>query len=556
MIKTLTLRFGKAPLLSPQTIDATPVTVFVGPNHSGKSKILQEIFRYIASGQRSTNDVILDSITFEPLTRTVAEDRIAAVTLKPHFAETVLLDHVLVGRKSVRNSVPREGLMQALMDPNNRTQHLCAWYLTFNTLILDGKSRIGLVQEQSAGDLQGPPQTSFQTLFRDDERRAELRRIIHEAFGLYLVIDPTHLGQLRLRLSPEAPASDLIERGIHEEAVQFHSKALQIDFGSDGLKAFTGMMTEIVAGDPEILLVDEPEAFLHPALSFLLGKELARATAKTQKRLFVSTHSPSFVMGCVQSGAPITVVRLTYKHEVPTARILESNDILRLMRNPLLRSTGVLTGLFYESVVVTESDADRAFYQEINERLLGHKPEWGVPNCLFINAQNKQTVPTILKPLRQLGIPAVGIVDVDVLKEGGVVWSTLMDGAFLPPLEQQSLATLRAAAKAKFDATGKDMKRAGGVALLSTSDREAVENLFARLGEYGVFVVPTGELESWLPSLGATGHGPQWLVEVFEKLGEDPDSSEYVKPKADDVWQFFGAVKEWLNNPVRKGIPV
>ena len=84
------------------------------------------------------------------------------------------------------------------------------------------------------------------------------------------------------------------------------------------------------------------------------------------------------------------------------------------MRNPLLRSIGVLSGLFYEAVVVTESDTDRAFYQEINERLLAESDERGVANCLFLNAQNKQTVWDIVQPLRELGIPAVGVVDVDV----------------------------------------------------------------------------------------------------------------------------------------------
>jgi hypothetical protein len=93
---------------------------------------------------------------------------------------------------------------------------------------------------------------------------------------------------------------------------------------------------------------------------------------------------------------------------------------LELMRNPLLRSTGVLNGLFYEHVIVTESDADRAFYQEINERLLRFRPEWGVPNCLFLNSQGKHTLQTIMRPLRKLGIPAAGIVDVDVLKDTGV----------------------------------------------------------------------------------------------------------------------------------------
>ncbi|MBK9168926.1 MAG: hypothetical protein IPM24_15855 [Bryobacterales bacterium] len=100
----------------------------------------------------------------------------------------------------------------------------------------------------------------------------------------------------------------------------------------------------------------------------------------------------------------------------------------------LLRSTGVLSGLFYEFVVVTESDADQAFYQEINERLLQFKPEWGIPNCLFLNAQNKQTVQTLLRPLRKLGIPAAGVVDVDVLKEGGANWTNLLSSAHLPQL--------------------------------------------------------------------------------------------------------------------------
>ena len=110
-------------------------------------------------------------------------------------------------------------------------------------------------------------------------------------------------------------------------------------------------------------------------------------------------------MGCIQSGAPINIVRLTYRDNIATARLLASKELLALMRNPLLRSTRVLDGLFYEFVVITEADADRAFYQEINERLLRFKPDWGIPNCLFLNAQNKQTVRTVLEPLRSLGIP-------------------------------------------------------------------------------------------------------------------------------------------------------
>jgi hypothetical protein len=43
-----------------------------------------------------------------------------------------------------------------------------------------------------------------------------------------------------------------------------------------------------------------------------------------------------------------------------------------------------------------------------------------------------------------------------------------------------------------------------------------------------LFVVPNGELESWLKSLKARGHGPSWLVEVFEKMGDkNPTIKEF-----------------------------
>ena len=37
-------------------------------------------------------------------------------------------------------------------------------------------------------------------------------------------------------------------------------------------------------------------------------------------------------MGCIQSGAPINIVRLTYRDSVATARLLTSQELLPLMR--------------------------------------------------------------------------------------------------------------------------------------------------------------------------------------------------------------------------------
>ncbi|MEQ9618497.1 MAG: AAA family ATPase [Deltaproteobacteria bacterium] len=554
MIKSIRLKFGRALGLPAEVISTTPVTVFVGPNNSGKSKVLDEINQFCRNGQKNNLNLILDQIEFESFSEQVAEIKIKNNLLTPKLGESVYSDHIIIGKKGVRNQVNKKQLLEAFANPNARSQQFCPWYLAFNTLILDGKNRINLINEQEAGDLQHP-QTSFQVLFSDDSKRQEVRRIIFDAFGYYFVIDPTKLGRFRLRLAYYYPQDIRQERGIDEEAVSYHSKAMPIDATSDGVKAFTGIITEIIAGDPVVLLIDEPEAFLHPALSFKLGKEIARASSKSEKRLFISTHSTNFVMGCIQSGAPVTIVRLTYRNSSATARILPQDDILRLMRNPLLRSTGVLAGLFYEFIVVTESDSDRAFYQEINERLILNDPDRGIPNCLFLNAQNKQTIHTIIRPLRELGIPAAGIIDIDIIKDGGSVWTNFLKSGFAPELEHASLASLRSSVKKKFEETGKDMKRDGGVSVLSPTDKEAANNLFDKLADYGLFVVRKGELESWLPGLQGVGHGSDWLIDIFEKMGEDPSLPNYMKPSTNDVWEFVGQIKHWLTNANRKGIP-
>lgn len=555
MISSFQLKFGRVPGSAGEPIAATPVTVFVGPNNSGKSRVLAEIERYCRSGQKDGSSVILEDLSFSGLDAHRAQQAIERLRQPPNPGESVNVDHLFIGSRYGRNQVPLAQLTQFVQRPTDHLAAFCQWFLTHNTLILDGRSRINLVNEQAAGDLQRPPQSSLQVLFRNDAKRHEVRRMVSEAFGTYFVIDPTHLGQLRIRLADRPPREDMEERGIHADAVQFHAAAQLIDQASDGVKAFTGIVTEVMAGDPSVILIDEPEAFLHPSLASKLGYEVSRAALSADKRVFVSTHSPSFVMGCIQSGAPVNIVRLTYRGGVATARVLPSAEILELMRHPLLRSTGVLSGLFYEFVVVTESDADRAFYQEVNERLLQFKPDWGIPNCLFINAQNKQTIQTIIRPLRQLGIPAVGIVDVDVLKDGGANWTNILTSANVPPISHGPLASMRAAVKAAMDATGRDMKRDGGLAILQPQDREAAQNLLSQLAEYGVFVVPGGELESWIQQLGVGGHGPSWLIGMFERMGEDPANANYIHPADNDVWEFMSKAKNWLIDANRKGIP-
>lgn len=554
MIGKLKIKFGSTPLKPALETDLTPITVFVGPNNSGKSKVLLEIQNFCNNGIASTTDVILNEVVF---TRLLDPDReINRHILPPNQNEFIHPDHILYGKGTWRNQIERKSLLQILSDPTSQRQQYCTYYVSFNTIRIDGESRINLIQPQPAGDLQAHPQNALSVLFKDNIKRKEVRRIIFDAFKKYFVIDPTNSGQLRIRLSDSEPLDEIQERGLHEDAIEFHRKALEITNASDGVKAFTGIITTIIAGDPKVILIDEPEAFLHPSLASNLGKEVSNSVNGSFKNLFVSTHSANFLMGCIQSGVPINIIRLTYSNNSPTARLLQSDKVLKLMRHPLLRSTGVLNGLFYEYVIVTEADSDRAFYQEINERLLAFDSIKGIPNCLFLNAQNKQTIHEILRPLREMGIPCAAIVDVDVVKEGGTVWTNLLSSANVPSVTIHSTGTSRGHIKSAFDTKGINFKTNGGVDVLDNPEKEACNNLFDQLDEYGIFAVRKGELESWLKPLGTTAsHSPEWLIEVFEKLGEDPSSLTYVKPSSGDIWDFMFKIKTWFSNPTRKGTP-
>lgn len=550
MISKIKLKFGSTPKSgSGLEVTTTPVTIFVGPNNSGKSKILQEIERYCLDGNNIGN-MILEEISFTLLTNPDLELKKYSL---PKRDLSMPDNEIFFGnwKKSVR--IKKEDLLNILNNPSSRKSEFANFYVSLNTLRLDGSNRIHLINAQSGGDLQNPPENTLSVLIRDDAKRLDVRRILKDAFNKYFVIDPTNLGTLRIRLSENPPISITEEIGISKESIEFHRKALDITLASDGVKAFTGIITTIIAGDPNVILIDEPEAFLHPSLSRNLGKEVSNAVKGSQKNLFVSSHSANFLMGCIQSGLPINIIRLTYSEGVPTARLLHNEKVLKLMRNPLLRSTGILNGLFYEYVVVTEADSDRAFYEEINERLLAEGR--GIANCLFLNARNKQTIYEIIKPLREMGIPCAAIVDIDIVKEGGVVWSNFLAASNMPSATIASTAVARPLIKNALDATGIAYKTNGGINVLSTTEKNSANDLFDQLQMYGLFVVRNGELESWLTSLGALGHSPKWLIEIFEKLGEDPTSENYIKPGKDDVWNFIENIGGWLSDTARKGNP-
>jgi ABC-type cobalamin/Fe3+-siderophores transport system ATPase subunit len=375
-------------------INSSTVVILVGPNNSGKSLALREIENW-CFGQDTVRKVIKDIAIDFPTDPSVAEKLLRVFETKPPPNQGVDPLTFWAGKPEFRQDSQTRYTSLRLDDLRNSVNsqnipRLRQLLSSFYTVRLDGRTRFSLVDPRPTGDLQSHPQNHLWALFVNDSEREQVRKLTNEAFNLHFVIDPTAMQTFRVRMSVNEPSSKSEEQALDEKARNFHSKAQLIDELGDGVKTYTGLIAAILCLPHSIILVDEPEAFLHPPLARRLGYNLSKIAQERKASLIVATHSSEFLVGCMNAVNDVSVVRLTYERSVATARTLAATELSTIMCDPLMRSTNVLRALFSRAAVITESDADRAFYEEINRRLQSENR--GIKDALFLNAQNVGTL--------------------------------------------------------------------------------------------------------------------------------------------------------------------
>lgn len=545
MIDIIELSCGRTSTSTALSLEGlSGITIFVGPNNSGKSVLLDAIYKNLTSNGSSRSSS-LKNIRVTNFDESMISNRIEFKD--KNSSDMVTIENTTQIKSGWISQFRKDISWQGSIGRQFRKSQ-CIW--------MNGTKRLTMLPSEERASLT-EPREALAKLLSDDLRRSEFQETVFNGIGYYPFVDRvSQIGTLKLAFSKKRPEKN-IERGVDGELVKFVNESLDRESVSDGFNAYVGMIGTIFASDYKCILIDEPEAFLHPALARTLGKQLAQNSH--DRHILAASHSADFVMGAIESGAPVQIVRLQFQNDVPTACLLDQNELIQFMNDPLLRSANVLSGLFSKSVVVGESDTDRAFYQEINTRLVTAKDSRGIENAVFLNAQNKQTVPKIVRLLRKMGVPTVGIVDLDVLAEGGANWAHQTSASCIPEALQQTLGTSRqsifSALKAvSTDNDKKEYKWCGGINLLDKGNKEAADILLSTLKAYGLLVVPIGEVEAWLAELNIARSKSTWLRKVFETLGSRPTDEGYVSPSEGDVWDFIGEANEWLQNSDRKGM--
>ena len=147
------------------------------------------------------------------------------------------------------------------------------------------------------------------------------------------------------------------------------------------MRSFATVILRMLAPDtPSLLLLDEPEAFLHPPQARLLGE-------------FIATERPA------RSQLFVAIQR---DGSVNRVKELDKSQARDLSADPVMKFTSVLSGVFHKRVIICESDPDCMFYSALLDIPEVHGKQY--PDVLFVQAGGKHRLYLLASALRALDV--------------------------------------------------------------------------------------------------------------------------------------------------------
>ena len=530
------------------SLDLGDVVVLVGPNNAGKSAALQDL--RTLNGNRLYSGRVIRSVGFR---QQGSLDDVINLLVEIGSLR-VQGDHFFcVPGRTPYTRARLSGEWDSMDD-----RHQPAFRSVFcQHLGADG--RIGLANPVPPVDtLAQPAAHPIHMVFTDDDLGSRLSASFRRAFGEELVLDrgrgnslPFVVGQVPQRMPDE-------DRTSTSYVARLRAVCADLDKNGDGMRAFASVILHLLAPSaPSVLLLDEPEAFLHPPQARLLGELIARER-RPDSQLFVATHSADVLEGLL-SAAPknLRIIRLERAGDVNRARELNSVETARIAADPLLRFSSVLSGLFHRRVILCESDADCLFYKTLlhTHAVSGDQH----PDVHFVHGGGKARLPALARGLRNLGVRVDVIADMDALDRVEFVqslveavsgdWAAVCSDlkAFrnaiennAPPTPADVKARLRSVLEGDFQGPNgvselkksvvdilrsvspwSRLKISGRMGIPRGQPMEQFNSIDAAFRRWGLWIVPVGELEGFCRTVG--GKGPRWVQTVLEKY--DPETS-------------------------------
>jgi len=540
------LKFVSATNHNDEEIAFGSMTVLVGPNNSGKSQTLRDLRDFALGGPESVL-TLFKSINVTMPSQDEFRNHFHVLPIKdsPTNENIVGINESLVKNHSINSQVGWSRQVIEGVDQLNQRQALGRFLISH----LHAGTRFELTAPQEAYDLETEsPTHALQEFFRRRlEVQTQLRKAFAEAFERDIALDWSAMKRWYFKVgSAFGELSESLD-GLKQQL----NTAKQLKEQGDGYQSFTGIIMAAIIFPDRPLLLDEPEAFLHPKQARVLGRMLGQLSIERPAQIIVSTHSSDFMWGVVSGNDNSNILRLNRKDDTTHYTQVPASTVKALIRTPLLSSQPVLDSLFHTGVVVCEGDPDRAVYQFVAHRTLGSS---GGEDLLFIHTNGKDSADRPVELLKGAGTPVAVIVDIDILNASGpldkivkALSGTEISGDLerrraeigewvLQMPEDQFLKHLLDGVNAWISSTHTDARssrkrletslkattskwevvKRQGISYFTGEERVAVESLIKDLAKIGVFVVPCGELEQWIDT--GVGKGKDWNRKALEKL--------------------------------------
>lgn len=522
-------------------IQQAGVTAIVGANNAGKSTILREMWEKLSHqpGHPESPRIAVESLTIA--VRGARSDVVAWIADNSTFYQR---GNEVGFQRANTGVVHPNNLVHAWDDSPRELGQLSSFLVFYGNA--QGRFGIGGAAEMRE-NVDDPPQHPVHHLQDSRALLDELSAVSKKIFGRPLTLDT--LGRtLRLRVGEvglSAPPIDDIPTEYRDRMAALRP----LDEQGDGMRSLMGQLLPVLTASYKLVLVDEPEAFLHPPQAHALGAELGRLAAREKIQIVLATHDRGLLAGLLQSGVDVSVVRLARGEGAATASRLDADQLKSLWTDPVLKYTNVLDGLFHRKVVVAEAEGDCAFLAaalDCSGRSDGDLPS---NEILFVPTGGKDGMAKVCSALSAVDVPVVAAPDLDMLSDKsklatlvravGGEWSEELDrlwsvatadlnaprdpakvgdvldaiaGVFASRRDEPYSKAVRDQANAQLRASASpwsDVKDHGVSAFRGTA-RVAVDQLLVALDELGVVLVREGELERLAPAV-AVRKGPGWL---------------------------------------------
>lgn len=392
--------------------DQNGITIVTGPNNSGKSQLLREIARRLPMrrSQNSQHPSIANNIIYNFLGNSIDLCEVAQKStivkenegwflqyLQQRVPIEVLLSHI----------GPHPQIIEAVL------RAMLTYFLTSSRLQELRTSPIQVLGGTYGPNSQPP---ALRRMHEDIRIEKKLNRITQEIFGMKFIINRFAFHDSRPYLL-DFDIPENIDRDSDELARWFESQPI-LDQQGDGVTAFCGILATIFADPRPLIVLDEPELFLHPPQIRQLAKIIA-TEAPDSTQVFVATHSDEFVRGMIEFGSErVNVIRITRNTKLFTGNkinILDSGRIEELWRDPLLKTSDALSSLFYSNAIVVEGDSDARFLRSMVDTL--ENDEIFATEIRFFHCGGKDRIHRIASAFRAIGITTAAVVDIDILDD-------------------------------------------------------------------------------------------------------------------------------------------